>query len=503
MRANLKFQGSSWIFLGLLFGYSTASTIVTCAAQGSEGEVPAWPSPNRLVSAAKEQDRVLLRKLLDRRADVNASQADGATALHWAAYWDDLETLNLLIEAGARVNAANDLGVTPLSLASANGSPALVGALLKAGADPNTLPSTGETPLMAAARSGSIEAVTALLSHGAEVDTKTPVSEQTALMWALSKKHFGVAQMLIEQGASISARSALGFTALLFATRQGDLDGARILLSAGADLNETSPDGSALLVATIRGHVSLAIFLLDQGANPNADETGYTALHWATGSWETEMTGPNGIVTPVNHEWRMMAGLQERKLELVKALLERGANPNARLEKQPPRVGYTKENEKPIGATPFLLAAMAGDADVMRVLADGGASPLLMSKDKTTPLMMAAGVRRDLSESRASESSSLKAVRLALKLGADVNASNDEGDTALHGAARIKSDAIVQLLVDSGARMDAKNKLGQTPLFIAERYFHPGSPPLLVQTSTADLLRRLGANKVVSEKVQK
>ena len=211
------------------------------------------------------------------------------------------------------------------------------------------------------------------------------------------------------------------------------------------------------------------------------------------------MTGPNGIVAPSDREWRMMVGLQEGKLELVKALLAAGANPNAQLEKQPPRVGYSKENEKPIGATPFLLAAMAEDASVMRVLMNGGASPLLMSQDKTTPLMMAAGVRRDLSESRVSESSSLEAVKLALELGADVNATNDEGDTALHGAARIKSDAIVQLLVDNGARVHARNKLGQTPLFIAERYFHPGSPPLLVQTSTAKLLRRLAGHEVVSE----
>ena len=499
MRVNLKLPGSSWIVLGLALGNLAAAPTAISAAGNREGEAQAWSLPDRVVEAAKHQDKVTLRALLDRRADVNAPQADGATALHWATYWDDLETVTLLIDAGARVNATNDLGVTPLSLACANGSASLVSTLLKAGADPDTTAASGETPLMAAARSGSTGAVKALVSHGAEVNTKTPVNEQTALMWALSEKHLDVAQTLIEQGANISTRSKGGFTPLLFAARQGDLDGARILLNAGADVNETSSDGSALLVATIRGHVPLAIFLLDQGANPNASETGYTALHWATGSWETEMTGPNGIVAPSDREWRMMVGLQEGKLELVKALLAAGANPNAQLEKQPPRVGYSKENEKPIGATPFLLAAMAGDASVMRVLMNGGASPLLMSQDKTTPLMMAAGVRRDLSESRVSESSSLEAVKLALELGADVNATNDEGDTALHGAARIKSDAIVQLLVDNGARVHARNKLGQTPLFIAERYFHPGSPPLLVQTSTAKLLRRLAGHEVVSE----
>ena len=503
MSANPKLPGSSWIVLVFSVGNLLAAPTVISASEKAEGEAQAWSLPSRVVEAAKRQDKATLRALLNRRADVNVPQADGATALHWAAYWDDLEAVTLLIDAGAQVNASNDLRVTPLSLACANGSASLVRTLLKAGANPNSIPSSGETPLMAAARSGSTEAVKALVADGADVNTETPLKGQTALMWALSEKHLDIAQTLIVHGADISARSRAGFTPLLFAARQGDLGAARILLDSGANVNENSSHGSALLVATLRGHVPLAIFLLDQGANPNADETGYTALHWAAGSWETEMTGPNGIVAPVNREWRMMAGLQEGKLELVKALLRRGANPNVRLEKQPPRIGYTKENEKPIGATPFLLAAMAGDIKVMRTLVDGGASPLLMSNDKTTPLMMAAGVRRDLSESLVSESRSLEAVKLALALGADVGASNDEGETALHGAARIKSDAIVQLLVDHGARINVQNKLGQTPLFIAERYFHPGSPPLFAQTSTAALLRRLGAREVVSEKVQK
>lgn len=500
MCPNLKLQASSWIVLGLVLGYLIASANVTCAA--GEREIQSRPSLDRVVSTAKHQEKALLRTLLDGQADVNASQPDGATALHWASYWDDLEMVVWLIDAGARVNAANDLGVTPLSLACNNGNSSLIDTLLEAGADPNATPSSGETPLMTAARSGSHDAVKNLLSHGAKVNAKTPSKEQTALMWALSEKHLDVARTLIQQGADISARSRDGFTPLLFAAREGQLEGVRILLDAGADMNDTSPHGSALLIATIRGHVPLAIFLLNRGADPNADDTGYTALHWAVGSWETEMTGPNGIVAPVNREWRMMVGLQEGKMELVKALLKRAADPNARLEKQPPRIGYTKENEVPIGATPFLLAAMAGDASVMRVLVDGGASPLLMSKDETTPLMMAAGVRRDLSESRVSESSSLEAVKLALELGADVNASNDEGDTALHGTARIKSDAIVRLLVEHGARVNVQNKQGQTPLFIAERYFHPGSPPLLVQTSTAALLRRLSRREEVSKKIR-
>ena len=459
-------------------------------------------SQNRLVQAAKSGSGESLRTLLAADADVNQRQADGATALHWATHRDDLDNAVLLIGAGADVKASNDLGVQPLWLACINGSVPMVRVLLGAGADPNAAPSSGETPLMHAARSGSVDAVKLLLLHGAEVNAMTPLGEQTALMWALSEKHADVAGLLIEHGAEVSARSKYGFTPLLFAARAGDLDGARTLLAAGVDLNETASGGeSALVVATVRGHVPFALWLLERGADPNSDGSGYTALHWAAGSWETEMTGPKGIVARPGHEWGAMRGLQEGKLELILALLARGADPDARLLKHPPRFGYTADRQRPAGAPPFLLAAMAGDAGVMQVLAGAGASPRLAADDGTTPLMAAAGVGRNLTESRVTEEQSLRAVRVALEMGADVNAANRDGDTALHGAARIKSPALVQLLVDRGAEVKVSNRQGQTPLFVARHYFHPGSPPLPVQSETADLLRRLGAEEAYSEKV--
>ncbi len=457
-------------------------------------------SPNRLVEAAKSGDGEALRSLLAAHADVNQRQADGSTALHWAAHRDDLKNAFLLLGAGADVKAANDLGVQPLWLACINGSAPLVRVLLGAGADPNTVPSSGETPLMHAARSGSVDAVKLLLLHGAEVNAKTPVEEQTALMWALAEKHAEVSRTLIEHGAGVSARSRFGFTPLLFAARTGDLDGARALLAAGVDPNETASSGeSALVVATVRGHVPFALWLLEQGADPNADGSGYTALHWAAGTWETEMTGPKGIVARPEHEWGAMRGLQEGKIELIAALLARRADPDARLRKHPPRFGYSADRQRPAGATPFLLAARAGDAGVMQVLAKAGASPRLAADDGTTPLMAAAGVGRNLTESRVTEEQSLRAVRLALELGGEVNAANQAGNTALHGAARIKSPALVQLLVDRGAQVNVSNRKGHTPLFVARHYFHPGSPPLPVQSETADLLRRLGARKALSE----
>jgi ankyrin repeat protein len=266
-----------------------------------------------------------------------------------------------------------------------------------------------------------------------------------------------------------------------------------MLLDAGADVNATSSVGSSpLVVATVRGHVPLALLLLEEGANANVDYTGYAALHWAVGTWETELTGPNGISAPSNHEWSAMAGLQRKaKLILVQALLDHAADPNARVEKAPPRVGYTASKACPIGATPFLLAAMAGEVEIMRLLLEAGASPLLAAKDRTTPLMAAAGIRRNLAESKVTEDRSLEASRLVLDLGADVNAVNDEGETALHGAAHIKSEVLVRLLADHGAHLDRENKQGHTPLFLAEHYLHPGSPPLPVKSTAADLLRRL------------
>ena len=438
-------------------------------------------SPNRLVEAAKSGNGEALRSLLAARADVNQRQADGATALHWAAHRDDLDNAVLLIESGADVRASNDLGVQPLWLACINGSAPMVRVLLGAGADADAAPAGGETPLMHAARSGSVDAVKLLLLHGAQVNAKTPGEEQTALMWALAEKHAEVSRTLIEHGAEVSARSRFGFTPLLFAARAGDLDGAQALLAAGVDPNETASGGeSGLVVATVRGHVPFALWLLEHGADPNAAGSGYTALHWAAGTWETEMTGRKGIVARPEHEWGAMRGLQEDKLELIQALLARGADPDARLVKHPPRFGYTADRQRPAGATPFLLAAMAGDAGVMEVLA-------------------AAGVGRNLTESRVTEEQSLRAVRLALKLGAEVNAANQAGDTALHGAARIKSPALVQLLVDRGAEVNVSNREGHTPLFVARHYFHPGSPPLPVQSETADLLRRLGAREALSE----
>jgi ankyrin repeat protein len=459
----------------------------------------AAPGDVRLIQAVKAGDVNAVRALLKSQVDVNATEPDGATALHWATHRNDLLTVELLIAAGARVNAANDYGIMPLNLACTNGSAAMVNTLLKAGADIRAVPATGETPLMTAVMTGKTDVVEVLMEHEAEVNAKEP-SGQTALMWAAGQGHLDLVNLLIKRGADVNARSASGFTPMLFAARHGSVDITRALLAAGAGINEKATDGAtALVVATVRGNTPLAMFLLDEGADPNADDIGYTPLHWAVFYLENEFTGEYGT-TVESGEWSTLSGLRgAAKVELVKALLAHGANPNARTTKRLPSWGHVsggvaRRGDYLIGATPFLLAAKAGDVTIMRLLWAAGADPLVPTSDNTTSLMVASGYGRVFGMSSISESSALDAVKLALETGANVQAENESGETALHGAAYQGWDSIVQLLVDRGAKINVKNRVQQgfTPLSIAEgNVFHSGGNHR--HDSTAALLRKLGA----------
>jgi ankyrin repeat protein len=279
------------------------------------------------------------------------------------------------------------------------------------------------------------------------------------------------------------------------ASREGSLAAAELLVAAGADVNVATPDGlTALLIATVRGHWEQAVFLLESGAEPEVASTGYCPLHWAAGSWETSWNGVRGVTASYTQGQNALEPAE--KLALVRALLAHGADPNARVVTQPPRFGFSLFRHNLVDATPFFLAAMAGDVGVMRLLADAGADPLLATSSGTTPLMAAAGIGWIESESLVTEADSLAAVTLAARLGGDVNASNEVGETALHGAAAKGADSIVQFLADSGAAIDVENDRGDTPLRIAEgkgaRF--AGGQGLKVQESTANLLRRLAAD---------
>lgn len=449
----------------------------------------------RLVDAIKNRDRAAARLLIEQGANVNAAQGDGTTALAWAANRDDMETADLLIRSGAKVNSADDYGVTPLMQACTNRSAPMVERLLRAGADPKSTLWTGETPLMICARTGSAEAVQALLSYGADPNVRENQQGHTALMRAVAEKHPEVVRALVERGADVAARSTGGFTALLFASQQGDLESARILLTSGADVNEATPQyGTALVVATASGREAVALFLLENGADPNAtDAYGITALHYAV---------PRGFagIDSVSVVFRPSEAVPPNMPALVKALLSHRANPNLQIVKDfPPysRSPYALQTSL-VGVTPFLLAAAAADVDLMRILLGGGADPGLKSKDGSTALMMAAGVGRVDDRPSWEEARALEAVKMTTELGYDLNAANARGRTALHGAAGIGANAIIQFLAAKGANLELRDRQGSTPLKIAAGGAPRGDGANRVYESTMEVLLKLGAKTLDS-----
>ena len=476
----------------------------------------------RLVEAVEQGDQAAVRSLLAQKVDVNSPRPDGATALAWAAYRDDLETADLLIRAGADVNAANVNGITPLALACGNRSAAMADKLVKAGANPNAAQKwSGETAFMTCARTGNVEAVKSLLAAGADVNARETKQEQTALMWAVAQGHPAVVRLLIDSGADIHARtkssgpvvvgtgyasktksrfdiplSLGGFTPLLFAARQGDVESARVLLDAGADVNETTADGlNVLLIATDSGHEDLSLFLLDRGAVPNAkDHNGMTSLHFALVRGLSVVRGVR-FGAKADDVTYVIRPVMKR---LVKSLLEHRADPNAQLAVSLPRERNSyRPSIKTAGATPFLLAAAAGEADMMRLLAAAGADPLLATTDdNTTPLMAAAGGPWLEDRTPEEERRALEAVQAAVELNADLNAANDKGLTALHGAAYSGANEVVKLLVSKGATVDAKDQKGQTPWTIASKGI-VGDEDKVTRPATAKLLAELGADTLI------
>ena len=440
--------------------------LIAISSQAAGAEAP-------LADAAEKMDRAGIPVLLKKGVDVNAAQVDGMTALHWAAYHDDLETAKLLVKADANVKAANRYGVTPLALACTNGNWAIVELLLAAGADPNTTLRGGETALMTAARTGKLEPVKALLARGADVNAKERRG-QTALMWAAADGHAKVVAALLAAGADFRTPLTSGYTPLFFAVREGRTEVVLVLLKAGADVNEAmqpqkKPSGKApsagtspLILAVENGHFGLAVALLKAGADPNDQRSGFTALHTMT--WVRKPNrgdGDDGDPAPTGSG-------NLSSLAFVKELVARGADVNLRLKKGASGRGILSK----VGATPFLLAAVTADAPLMRLLVELGADPLLPNAEKCTPLMAAAGVgTRAPGEEAGTEPEVLEAVELAIKLGGDVNAVDDNGETAMHGAAYKSLPKVVQLLADKGAKIEVwnrKNKYGWTPLAIAE-----------------------------------
>ena len=443
-----------------LVGLITFAASVVMAAEA--GQAP-------LVDAARNGDNTALRSLLERKAAVNAAEADGTTALHWASYKDNLDAAGLLIRAGANVNAATDLGVTPLWPASENGSAAMVKRLLDAGANPNLALLSGETPVMVAARAGYPEVVEQLLSKGADPNAHGSRG-QTALMWAVAQQHPSVVKVLIAHHADLHLKSDVwnevmavpphgylpynkaiphgGETALMFAARVGDLDSAKLLVAAGANVNDADAWGvSATTLAAHSGFTELVRFFLDRGSDPNAAPNGFTALHEA---------------------------IMRRDENMAAALLDHGADPNTPLKTWTPTRRSSEDfHFEPalVGATPYWLAARFTQPNVMRMLVKHGADPKFVlhsdyvaergfggvpQKETATALMAAVGIIRAKpwveSERADNEALTLETVKLAVELGADLNTANTDGRTALDAAKALRYQSVVDYLVEKGAK---------------------------------------------------
>src|SRR5579863_7228997 len=408
-------------------------------------------SDTRLIEAAKGGDAKTVRDLLSQHVPATTAEADGTTALHYAVRNDNLDIADLLIANGAPVNAATRYNITPLSLACDHGNAAMIERLLKAGADPDGTSEEGQAALMSASLAGKVNAIKVLLTHGAKVNVAEPVKGQTALMWAASEGHTSAVETLIEFGADVKAKSKSGFTPLLFAVRNGEKETVEALLAHGANANDKAPDGtSALNVAVVNAAYDVGAVLLDHGADPNAPDARGSALHaiaWLRkpGSDGGDGLGKRSYGPPLQKG--NMSGM-----ELARRLLEHGANPNARVHFQerlnlasrdatarnPPLIHLGRHILTYSGATPFYIAAHNGDYQYMQLLADHGADPKAVNELNISPLIIASGLDYWEGETPGPytgvpEAERLEAVKLAIKLGNDINYAAIFGDFKMEG----------------------------------------------------------------------
>jgi ankyrin repeat protein len=511
--------------------------ISSCAALTLLAAVALSAATSDVADAVMRGDTATLGKLLTQKADVNAPQTDGATALHWAVYRDDLATVDRLLKAGANAKVANSFGATPLSLAAENGDPAIVKRLLDAGADANERMGNSDTALMMAARTGNVATMTLLLDHGADVNAKEKTRGTTALMWAAAQKHPTAVKLLVERGANVSAisdpawqdrpvryakavdprpsqgrnqdlvvsqvgprsiraRDGGGLTALVFAVRENDPESVRILLAAGADVNQVTRYGwSPLLVATQNRNYQLASYLLDHGADPNLTNKGaWSPLYIAVDNRNIE-----------GGDYPVPKGDMDT-LEFIKKLIDKGANVNWRVQESTWfRTVFTSQWVHEDGATAFWRASQSSDLAVMKLLLERGADSKIATNIGVTPLQVAAGIGWVEGVTYEwSKDANVEAVKLLLSLGNDPNAQAQTGRAALHGAGHKGATRVIQVLVDAGARLDQRD-YGQNgndaggrlalhkylPVDYADGLIRIGTQSAIIQPEAGALLRKL------------
>jgi ankyrin repeat protein len=460
---------------------------------------PANAAEATLADVAEAAHWNRLRTLLDSAdVDIDAVQADGMTALHWAVWHDRTEVVRQLLEHGAKADVENRYGIRPLMLACENGNGELVELLLAKGADGNATQPGGETPLMTASRTGAVRAVTALLVHKAVINARQRTG-QTAIMWAAAEGHPDVVSLLIEHGADYQTPLKSGFTPLFFAVREGRTSVVDVLLKAGQSINSimrpqteggrTPRSGtSPLLLAVENGHFELAVHLLDRGADPNDQRSGFAPLHALT--WVRKPNSGDGL----DGDPPPIGSGRLTSLQCARALVKHGADVNARLERG--RSGRGRLNYK--GATPFLLAADTADVPLMKLLLELGADPTIPNADRCPAILAAAGIGTLApGEEAGTEDEAIAAVRLLLENGADINAVDRNGETAMHGAAYKNLPGMVRFLAANGADISVwnrRNKYGWTPHLIAEGH-RPGNFKPAAETLAAirDVMQKAGA----------
>jgi ankyrin len=470
-----------------------------------------------LVDAVKSGNRDAAMKLITQRVDVNAPDPDGTTALHWAIQRNDLDIVARLIRAGARVNVKNDYGATPMSEAAVVANPALLGLLLEAGADVESPNADGQTALMVVARTSRVDAARLLIQRGANVNAVEKWRGQTALMWATAQKQPEMVQELIAQGAQVNARSMVndwqrqvtaepraiyrpagGLTPLLYAAREGCVDCARALVEKGAEINLADPEGlGPLLTAIINMQFDTAAYLIGAGANPNQWDLWGRAPLYAAVDVNTIPRGGRPDLPSLD---------ETSSLDIIRMLLEAGANANARVRLPPPlrNVGNDRGLDRLIttGTTPLLRAAKALDAPAIRLLLAKGADLTLTNAQGVTPTMAAAGLgsvdadTRGFYLSEDTQQRSIESLTLLLDAGGDINAKDSRGLTALHEAARWGWNDVVTFLVSRGADLNAKDAKGNTPVDSALGKAggnSRGGARIDVHEDTAALLKKLMA----------
>jgi len=435
-----------------------------------------------MLAAAKAGNGDNARLLLDGVNDINVEEADGTTALHYAVLNNDLDLAEALLRSGAEVNARTRYGITPIYLAARNGSAAMTQTLLDAGARANELFNEGETVLMTAARTGDVDTVRVLLDAGAQVDAREQWHGQTPIMWAAAQKHPQVISLLEQYGADVNATSALEewerqvtmeprdkwlppgvMTPLHFAAREGCLDCIGTLLELGANIDAVTPKGiTPLLMAIINGHYDVAWALIESGADITiADDTNrsplYAAVHF---NIMPESNRPSPYTIPNEHT----------AFDLIEALLARGADVNRQLTSMIPyRLKLDRGTDSMLvaGTTAFLRAAKSADIDAMKILLEYGADPQLATSQGINPLMTAANLGTKESDTTGrykTQDEVIAAIQLCLDQGVDINAKDNSGRTAIFGAANFGLTEVVRFLHDQGAILDYQDNNGLAPL---------------------------------------